>query len=200
MQIDVNQEIILLWVLAKNYDGTPNANVVSGTVKVYSIDGGVESNILEPTSLSEISDGKWIYEWSPVALTIGQYLIEFSLIDDSGVVVSVLEDLIVVTSNNSNNIDFQYVAADKGTIIELGLWVEENGEVLKDVDSISLQIYDLSGNLISDLGTVLIDTDEGVFKFSVSSSVLTESSPYYLNIVVVRGVNSYEANLGLSVA
>jgi hypothetical protein len=200
MQIDINQDPILLWILAKNYDGTFKSDILSGTVRVFFIDSGTENNVLAITSLSELSTGKWIYEWSPVSLTIGQYLIEFSLIDNSGFGITILEDLIITDSNDKGKIDFQYVASDKGTDIELGLWVEDNGEVLKDIDSIALVIYDIDGALISDLGIVSLDTFEGVFKFTVSSSALSEASPYYLNIIVTRGSVSYEANMGLSVA
>lgn len=200
MQIDVNQDPIILWILAKNYDGTFKSDILSGTVRVFFIDSGIENNILAITSLSELSTGKWIYEWSPVSLAIGQYLIEFNLIDNSGFGITILEDLIITDSNDKGKIDFQYVASDKGTDIELGLWVEDNGEVLKDIDSIALVIYDIDGALISDLGIVSLDTSEGVFKFTVSSSVLSEASSYYLNIIVTRGSVSYEANMGLSVA
>ena len=41
MLIDVNQETILLWILAQNYDGTPKIDVLSGNVRVYYIDSGV---------------------------------------------------------------------------------------------------------------------------------------------------------------
>jgi len=200
MQIDVNQDPIILWILAKNYDGTFKSDILSGTVRVFFIDSGIENNILAITSLSELSTGKWIYEWSPVSLAIGQYLIEFNLIDNSGFGIIILEDLIITDSNDKGKIDFQYVASDKGTDIELGLWVEDNGEVLKDIDSIALVIHDIDGVLISDLGIISSDTSEGVFKFTVSSSVLSEASSYYLNIIVTRGSVSYEANMGLSVA
>lgn len=200
MQIDINQDPIILWILAQNYDGTFKSDILSGTVRVFFIDSAVETNILAITSLSELSTGKWIYEWSPVSLTIGQYLIEFNLIDNSGFGITILEDLIITDSNDKGKIDFQYVASDKGTDIELGIWVEDNGEVLKDINSIALIIYDIDGNLISDLGIISSDTSEGVFKFTVSSSVLSEASSYYLNIIVTRGSVSYEANMGLSVA
>ena len=200
MQIDVNQDTIILWILARNYDGTFKSDILSGTVRVFYIDSGIENNILPITSLLELSTGKWVYEWSPVALSIGQYLIEFNLIDNSGFGIIALEDLFITDSNNKGKIDFQYVASDKGTNIELGIWVEDNGEVLKDINSIALVIYDIDGNLISDLGTISSNTSEGVFKFIASSSVLSESSSYYLNIIVTRGGVSYEANMGLSVA
>jgi hypothetical protein len=200
MQIDINQETILLWILAQNYDGTLKSDILSGTVKVYSIDSGVQNNILNPIALSEISIGKWIYEWSPIALTIGQYLIEFILIDNSGFSITILDNLTIVDVNDKEQIDFQYVASDKGTEIELGIWGENNGEVIKDLDSIALQIYDVNGNLVNDAGITVSDTNEGVFRFSISSSVLSSATPYYLNIIVVRGSVSYEANMGLSVA
>jgi hypothetical protein len=200
MLIDINQETILLWILVQNYDGTPKIDVLSGNVRVYYIDSGVENDILPLTSLSEFSIGKWIYEWSPITLSIGQYLIEFTLIDNSGFSITILENLTIVDVNDKGQIDFQYVAADKGTEIELGIWGENKGEVIKDLDSIALQIYDVNGNLINDAGIVVSDTNEGVFRFSISSSVLSSTTPYYLNIIVVHGSVSYEANMGLSVA
>jgi hypothetical protein len=200
MLIDVNQETILLWILVQNYDGTPKIDVLSGNVRVYYIDSGVENDILPLTSLSEFSIGKWIYEWSPITLSIGQYLIEFTLIDNSGFSITILENLTIIDVNDKGQIDFQYVAADKGTEIELGIWGENKGEVIKDLDSIALQIYDVNGNLINDAGIVVSDTNEGVFRFSISSSVLSSTTPYYLNIIVVHGSVSYEANMGLSVA
>jgi hypothetical protein len=200
MLIDVNQETILLWILVQNYDGTPKIDVLSGNVRVYYIDSGVENDILPLTSLSEFSIGKWIYEWSPITLSIGQYLIEFTLIDNSGFSITILENLTIIDVNDKGQIDFQYVAVDKGTEIELGIWGENKGEVIKDLDSIALQIYDVNGNLINDAGIVVSDTNEGVFKFSISSSILSSTTPYYLNIIVVHGSVSYEANMGLSVA
>lgn len=200
MLIDINQETILLWILVQNYDGTPKIDVLSGNVRVYYIDSGVENDILPLTSLSEFSIGKWIYEWYPITLSVGQYLIEFTLIDNSGFSITILENLTIIDVNDKGQIDFQYVAADKGTEIELGIWGENKGEVIKDLDSIALQIYDVNGNLINDAGIVVSDTNEGVFKFSISSSVLSSTTPYYLNIIVVHGSVSYEANMGLSVA
>lgn len=200
MQIDINQDPIVLYILAQNYDGSIKDNVVSGTVRVYFIDSGVKNDLLGITSLIEISNGEWIYEWSPISINVGQYIIEYNLLGEVGENVTVLDNLVITDSNNVENINFQYVATDTGINIELGVWVEGNGEVLKDITSIALQIYDLQGNLINDLGINTVDTTEGVFYFTMLSTLLSSLTPYYLNIDVVRGSITYEANLGLSVA
>jgi hypothetical protein len=90
-----NHALVPLTVYAtENGTGAIKTDVVSGTVRVYSVDDG-ESEILEAQPLVQVSTGKWRYEWEPEALPIGEYTAEFILTDASAVTTHVSEDLTV---------------------------------------------------------------------------------------------------------
>ena len=95
---------------------------------------------------------------------------------------------------------FQYTAADNGAQAEFGIWVEEGGSPRLDIDSISAKIHDNAGNVIVDLGTEVVHTSEGVFKFTTPTASLLDSTPYYISIIVVRGAETWKANLGVATA
>lgn len=95
MLADLNQLIVVLQVFALDPNGAEKTNVVSGTVRVYTVSGG-ESDVLGLTALTRVgTTNKWRYEWDPAALPVGEYTIEYLLVDDNGVETSVGEDLIV---------------------------------------------------------------------------------------------------------
>lgn len=98
------------------------------------------------------------------------------------------------------SIFYKYVASDNGTTANFGVWGEENGEPVTDFDSISLKIFDLDGTEIADLGTETSQTSEGVFHFSVASTVLSNATAYYVKADVSRGGDSWDYKFGLSVA
>jgi len=96
MIASLNQAVVTLGIFAVNPNGSIKTNVVSGTVRVYSVAaGGTETNILASTALEEASSGKWRYVWSPTTLAVGQYIIEYDLIDTDTIQTRVGEDLIV---------------------------------------------------------------------------------------------------------
>jgi len=95
---------------------------------------------------------------------------------------------------------FKYVASDDGSLIGFGVWGEQFGETILDLDSIAMKLFDIDGNELADLGTQASQSSEGVFKFTTASTSLTSASSNYVNVVVSRGVNTWSYNFGLAVA
>lgn len=95
----------------------------------------------------------------------------------------------------AENIASAFIASDDGTTTEIGVWVDSGGETITDVDSISIVLYDLNGNQIADLGTQTDCTNEGVFRFTVSSELLSSNNnSYYINIAMEIKNSTYVTN------
>jgi hypothetical protein len=92
----VNQSKVVLPVLAVTQTGELNSDIVSGTVRVYTVDSGVQTDVLVSTPLVNIVGSYWSYEWEPTTLDAGQYFIEYSLTDNVATVTYATENLFVM--------------------------------------------------------------------------------------------------------
>lgn len=87
---------VVLQILAVGLDGTPKLDVVSGTVRVYQVTGAGEVEVLPVTSLDPVpGTGTWRLLWEPVELDVGQYVVEYQLVDILGQACVVPEDIAV---------------------------------------------------------------------------------------------------------
>ena len=93
MLADFNQAIVILQVVALNPDGSKTTGV-TGTVRVYFVSGG-ETEVLSATALVDVGNSRLRYEWFPVSLAVGEYIVEYSLVDLDGMTTLVNEDLVV---------------------------------------------------------------------------------------------------------
>jgi len=92
----VNQSKVVLPVLAVTQTGELSSDIVSGTVRVYTVDSGVQTDVLVSTPLVNIVGSYWSYEWEPTTLDAGQYFIEYSLTDNVATVTYATENLFVM--------------------------------------------------------------------------------------------------------
>lgn len=95
MLADLDQSLVVLQLYGLNPDGSEKTDIVSGAVRVYSIVSGSEVDILAATPLVHVGGSKWRYNWLPAALPVGQYVVEYDLVDSRGQETLVAEDLIV---------------------------------------------------------------------------------------------------------
>ena len=105
MIASLNQPVVVLGIFALTPNGSIKTNVVSGTVRVYSVAaGGTETEVLASTALTEVSGGKWRHVWSPATLPVGQYIAEYQLIDTDTIQTRVAEDLVVRDIANQSDV------------------------------------------------------------------------------------------------
>lgn len=123
---DLNQSVVVLQVFAVNPDGSEKTDVDSGTVRVYTVSGGSESDVLAATALVEFAPSKWRYEWGPASLAVGEYIVEFYLVDDNGVETRIGDDLIV------RDIATQATVAD---ILSRVILVQADLDIVKKVET-----------------------------------------------------------------
>lgn len=91
-----NQDSLTIQVFALNPNGTQKANVVSGTARIYKVlDDWTEDDILEEVDLERQGLSVWRYVWNPDSLDVGEYSIEYRLVDVDDAVIVTGEDLIV---------------------------------------------------------------------------------------------------------
>jgi len=94
MLADLNQSPVILQVFALNPDGSEKTDVTGGTVRVYTVSGGSETDVLAATPLVQVAPSKWRYEWTPASLPVDQYVVEYDLTDGTKDTL-IAEDLIV---------------------------------------------------------------------------------------------------------
>ena len=91
---DLNESEVTLQVYALKQDGSQKLDVVSGSVRVYWLLGGVEQVVLASTPLVNSSDNIWRYNWAPATLPAREYVAEYVLTDPV-VTTRLAEDLVV---------------------------------------------------------------------------------------------------------
>lgn len=95
MLIDtLNPSQVVLQIQAQNLDGTPKTALTSAHVRVYHMNGGVETEDLSSTVLVQVgSTSTWRYVWTPTALPAGHYFAEYALVDSDGASFVAAEDI-----------------------------------------------------------------------------------------------------------
>jgi len=157
MILDLNEDTVLLAMYALNPDGSNKTNVVSASVRVYYVDGGGDVDLLSSTSLSRVgSTNVWRYEWEPVSLPVGEYVAEYTSLDDDGVQIVASEDIVVrdmatQTSVGAVEAAVSIMASDVETIkaVETGRWKIENNQMVFYDDGgsplLTFNLFDDSG-------------------------------------------------------
>lgn len=148
---ELNQPNIVLQVIAIELsDGSIKDNVTSCVVRVYYVNG-TELEILGSTSLSEVSTGKWRYEWEPVSLAVGEFIIEYTLVDDDGITTMINEDLIVRDIATQSLLSL--ISSDLALVkqIESGRWeIDSNQMIFYDTDNttpiLTFDLFDSNGD------------------------------------------------------
>jgi hypothetical protein len=88
--------------------------------------------------------------------------------------------------------------SDDATTSIFGIWFEENGERLTDLDSVAVLIKDTAGTTVVDLGTDTTDTGDGVFRFTTSSSNLIQNTAYTIVATATRGAETWVGMAGFA--
>jgi len=87
---------VTLQILAVGLDGAPKMDVVSGSVRVYQVTGAGEVEALPVTALAHVAGtSTWRLLWEPASLGVGQYVVEYQLVDILGQECVVQEDIAV---------------------------------------------------------------------------------------------------------
>lgn len=95
MIIDNNASQIVFQIFPKNQNGQENEDIVSGSIRLYSIVAGSEVDAMASTPLVNIGEA-WRYVLDSPVLDSGQYFAEYSLVDGSAVTTLFTEDISVV--------------------------------------------------------------------------------------------------------
>jgi hypothetical protein len=93
---------------------------------------------------------------------------------------------------------WQFTAADDGTAARFAIWLERDGVVQLDLDSLAAAVHTPDGAMVQDLGTDSADTGDGIFAFTLPSASLLTGQEYYLACVATRGALTWHNNLGFS--
>ena len=142
---DLNQTPIILQIFALNPDGSEKKDVTSGTVRVYSVLAGGETNLLAPTALARIgTTNVWRYEWVPAALPVGSYMMEFA-VNDASLTTKVgnwlvVRDIAAQATLTAVQSTLSLVQADASIIrkVETGRWkIEANQMIFYDDDQVT---------------------------------------------------------------
>lgn len=85
--------------------------------------------------------------------------------------------------------------------IEILAWLNKNGQRVTTATEAEVYVYDGEDNLIFDLGPDLVDTAQGVFRFTRAnaSTVLTGGKTYTVKVRIVESSIEYVANQSLTV-
>jgi len=131
--VNPNPPKVTLQVQAQNPDGSPKLSLFSATVRVYHLVGAVEVADLPSVPLVQVgSSSTWRYIWSPDALPVGNYFVEYSLVDADGVRFVGVENIDVF--DVAKQVDVSLIKQ-----IESGRWRMANNQ---------LKFYDARGNVI----------------------------------------------------
>ena len=89
-------DFVALQTYVSDVDGAPKTDIVSGTVRVYSLMTGVEVESLIATALAQVEETNvWRYLWEPASLAVGEYVAEYYLVDEDEKESRTSEDIIV---------------------------------------------------------------------------------------------------------
>jgi|GEM_PF-6141622 len=151
-----------LILYAVNPDGSEKLDMTSGTVRVYYIDGGSETEVLAPVALVNVGGNKWRYDWAPASLPVENYVAEYAVVDVDGVTARLPEDVIVrELTDIAKQSTLLLVQSDLEIVkkVETGRWkIESNQMTFYDDDGVTpllvFNLYDQSG----------LPSDENVFE------------------------------------
>lgn len=143
--VSKNQPVIVLQASVLTPNGAIKTDVSSGTVRVYSvIAGGGETNLLNETSLVEVTTGRWRYVWEPTSIPSGQYVAEFFFVDDDAIESRYFEDLVVRDIAEQSDVEvLKQIATGRWRIYNDQLFLyDSDGET----PIVTFNLYDSDGN------------------------------------------------------
>jgi len=141
---DLNASELTLQAYAETPTGRIKLDVVSANVRVYRVVSGVEINVLSQVPMSNISVNLWRYDWTPTSLAVGEYVIEYEMVDSTGATFLGGKDAIV--RDVATQTDLAIVKT-----VETGRWQIVNNQMIfyDDDGTTQLLVFDLfdeSGN------------------------------------------------------
>lgn len=127
-----NPSQIVLQYTALTHEGTAKLDVLSGSVRVFHLSGGVEVEDLPPTPLVQSgATSVWRYIWvSPLLAAAGTFIVEYTLADEDVVHVDIedltvrdaaAEDQTIVARLTSIENLLTTMGADMGTVLDVHL-------------------------------------------------------------------------------
>jgi hypothetical protein len=119
-----NPTQLVLQAAAYHLDGTVKTVLTSANVRVYHVNaGGTEVDDLTSTTMVQVgSTNFWRYKWEPASLAVGQYFVEYTLVDPDGATFVGSED--VAIQDFASQTDLTGIKADVELIrkVETGRW------------------------------------------------------------------------------
>lgn len=140
-----NPSQVVLQTAVHNLDGTPKTALTSANVRVYHVDaGGTEVDDLSSTALDHVgSTNTWRKKWTPGALVVGHYFVEYALVDLDGASFVDAEDLTV--QDFALQIDVELIKQ-----LKIGTWeIDNNQMIYKDTSGAEIarhDLFDINGN------------------------------------------------------
>lgn len=129
MFASLNQSEVFLEAVALEANGALKTNVATANVAVYVIDTGAKTEVLASTSMAGIGS-VWHYVWEPTTLPVGEYIAEYTLEDDDGIVTTVAEDISVMDIATQSLVTEIQGSVDTIRSIEAGRWKILNNQML----------------------------------------------------------------------
>ncbi|RLC88628.1 MAG: hypothetical protein DRJ03_01780 [Chloroflexi bacterium] len=140
-----NPSQVVLQAVTKNLDGTPKTSLTLAAARVYHVNAaGADVEDLGSTSLAQVgTSSTWRYRWTPAALPVGHYFVEYALVDSDGVSFVDVEDMVVQ--------DFA-LQADVALIkaVESGKWEISNNQMVfydtSGAEILRFNLFDINGD------------------------------------------------------
>ncbi len=152
MIADLNQSSVLLQIVAIDDSGAQKTNVSSGSVVVYRMVSGAKVEFMPSASLvQEGTTNIWKLIWNPASLPVGEYVAEYTIEDDDGIVSGVAEDIIVRDIATQSSLSL--IGSDMEIVkkVETGRWrILGNQMIFYDTDGatpiLTFDLLDESGS------------------------------------------------------
>jgi len=154
-----NPSQVALQATTHNIDGTPKLALASATTRVYHLVGVTETEDLAPTVLSQVgSTNTWRYVWTPTSLAVGQYFVEYTLVDNDGAAFVDFEPLVVKDFAEEASVaalqgDLTDTKADVEFLVQMesGKWEIVNNQMIfyntSGTEIKRFDLYDINGLL-----------------------------------------------------
>lgn len=150
MLASLNQTELFLEAIALGTNGSLKSNVDTASVVVYMIDAGAKTEVLASTAMTN-TGSIWSYVWEPASLPVGEYIAEYTLEDDDGIVTTVAEGIAVRDIATQSLVTEIQGSVDTIKGIESGRWKIENNQMLFYATDgvtpiLTFNLFDADGN------------------------------------------------------
>ena len=147
-----NPSQVSLQIVARELDGSPRTSLTSANVRVYHMVGSTETDVLVFEPLVQVgTTNTWRYVWEPTSLAIGQYVVEYTLVDDDAVMWVGTEDLTVNDFAQETTLAALGVDIEIIRKVETGRWKMVDDQMIFYDDNgttplFTFNLFDLAGN------------------------------------------------------